>query len=105
MEGTVFAQWLNKCYKNELNELFSKAIVEFNNKPFDASGRKYEEHPGGMYGAVLMQREGRSVELYLDGACGFESIKRIAEALGITLQWNKESNNYKNHTFYTAIIN
>lgn len=39
----------------------------------------------------------------IDGACGFSSVERIANAIGITLQWNPESNRYKNHTYYTAI--
>jgi hypothetical protein len=38
----------------------------------------------------------------IDGSCGFNSVESIANAIGITLQWNKESDRYKNHEYYIA---
>lgn len=108
MQGTSFAQWLEHAYQEEL--------IKFNNdnginerppvntyESKDGIIRKYALP--GYYGmSVIVKPNGKS-EVHLDGACGMRSIEQIAEAIGIKLQWNPESGKYKNHTYYTAIIN
>lgn len=99
MTGTSFAQWLTMCYQDELQKLFAEEIATF-----QTSGKTFDyAKKSGFYGAMLTRKADRA-GIVLDGACGFESMKRIAEAIGIKLQWNKESDRYKNSSFYTAII-
>lgn len=110
MQGTSFAQWLENYYEMQLNGLFMEEIIAFKAMPLNESGYKRkgelkDKDGNPFYGTSLYQSKDGKIQLHLDGACGFESMKRIAEAIGIKLQWNKESNKYKNHTFYTAIIN
>jgi hypothetical protein len=108
MQGTAFGEWLQTAFQSELlSKLESKALI--------VGARHYDTKEGRLayfpidkfYGAELreLQKADGTTEKYicLDGGCGFEAIKWIAEAIGIKLQWNKESDKYKNHSFYTAI--
>lgn len=108
MQGTALGEWLQTAYAMQLNGLFMEEIVSFKEKPFREGYRSQhklkDKHGVEYYGASLFQKYGGKIQLYLDGGCGFGSIERIANAIGIIIQWNKESNKYKNHTFYTAII-
>lgn len=65
MLGTVFANWLATNY---LDLIIEKV------KPYDEEGN-------GMYG--LFRRDER---YWMDGACGFDSIKRIAEEAGFCVE-------------------
>lgn len=108
MQGTAFGEWLQNEYQSELIKLNNdNGINEL--KPVNT----YETIKGierkytlpGFYGMSLYVKPDNSVNVHLDGGCGFESMKTIAEAIGIILKRNPESNKYKNHTYYTAIIN
>jgi hypothetical protein len=108
MQGTAFAEWLQGEYQAELIRLNNdKGInVRIPDNTYETSKgviRRYSLP--GFYGMSLHVNPDSSVKVYLDGGCGMESMKTIAEALGITLKWNPESDKYKNHTYYTAIIN
>lgn len=111
MQGTSFAHWLEKEYQTELCILFSKEIKDIEPKTdcrSYKSGDTTIKHMAAydFYGATIYQNgKNLSVRVGLDGGCGMDSMKRIAEAIGIKLQWNPESEKYKNHTYYTAIIN
>lgn len=103
MQGTVLAQWLQNEYQQQLQEHFKKEMSEVTYKDYAAySGYK---SINGFYGAQISGPEGKPLRITLDGGCGFNSIEHIANAIGIFLKWNPESNKYKNHTYYTAIIN
>jgi hypothetical protein len=110
MQGTALGEWLQNAYSFQLNGLFMEEIVAFKERPFNEndyrSKHKLKDKDGNeYYGASLFEKRGGKMRLILDGGCGFSSIERIANAIGIKLKWNKESDNYKNHSFYTAIIN
>lgn len=109
MAGTALGEWITNAFSTQLNGLFMEEIISFKGRPFNGEYRsqhKLKDKNGvEFYGASLFQKEEGKIQLYLDGGCGFGSIERIANAIGIKLQWNKESDKYKNHTFYTAIIN
>lgn len=105
MQGTAFGQWIEGHYQNELKSHFSAEIAAVTDKDYsDYSGYCYKSIDG-FYGAKISGKQGKELRITLDGGCGMDSMKRIAEALGIKLQWNPESDKYKNHTYYTAIIN
>lgn len=111
MQGTVLGQWLTNEYQEQLVKLFANELdsLAYSNK--EGTIQKGIETKFGTtqkyYGGYL-HVDARGPKYYrvsLDGACGIESMKRIAEAIGITFKWNPESEKYKNHTYYTAIIN
>lgn len=116
MQGTVLGQWLTDHYQQQLISLFNNDLTALASDPnahsYDKKGIKVRfgypiptsKGHERYYGANLYE-EGGKFRVLLDGACGFDSIKRIAEAIGITFKWNPESNRYKNHTYYTAFIN
>lgn len=108
MQGTSFAEWLQAAFQCELHNLLVAKGIRTRN-----AHNSYEEKGGvtsvyslpEFYGMNYYVKANGDSHVVLDGACGFDSMRRIAEAIGIKLQWNKESGRYKNHTFYTAIIN
>lgn len=112
MKGTSLGEWLQKEYQTELCQLFSNEIKYLE---VDNAARSYNTEEGAkikyikaekFYGAIIYQNtKNLSVSVSLDGACGFESMQRIAEAIGIQIKWNPMSNEFKNHSFYTASIN
>jgi len=111
MQGTSFAQWLQNNYQHELLQLFSNQLQQLKSNPNAESYLSKKQktiytYQTGFYGAHLYHNTATNESrVTLDGACGFESIKQVAEAIGIKLKWNPESNKYKNHAYYTAIIN
>lgn len=66
--GTVFGSWLSKNYKEEIEAL---------------------ENKSNFYG-IYSRKDG---SFYLEGACGFECMEKIAEAIGLkvyTIHFNRK---------------
>jgi hypothetical protein len=89
MIGTVFGDWLEAEYQRELVE----HVKELPKIPYGTIGRLQisEEINPSYYGLTI--REDGSVAL--DGACGINCMIRIAEAIGLEVQWE---GNRKGHT-------
>lgn len=107
MQGTAFAQWLESGFQPELKLMcrengIGEQLPQRNYTKGGVIVRVYDLP--GYYGLTVHTPDKGTEMVHLDGGCGFDSMKRIAEAIGIKLQWNKESARYKNHTFYTAIF-
>jgi hypothetical protein len=110
MQGTAFAQWLASDYQAELQELFKDEIAQLKTALDEKysyedgkKGKVYYSSNKSFYGNDIYYRPSDSkVWVSLDGACGFSSIETIANHIGITLKWNKESDRYKNDSWYTA---
>jgi hypothetical protein len=111
MRGTVFADWLQATYQDRLVALaktkkkgvFDRRIWnaamgdDSTYKTLDAD-RKVHLYGGKYYEngarATIWDRKGENVKGYkavppyveLDGGCGFESMRRIAEAIGLKLR-------------------
>ena len=64
MQGTVFGEWL---MANHMEEIIEKV------KPYDESNCNYGFHF-------------RNDKYYLDGACGLDSMIRIAEKIGLEIE-------------------
>lgn len=111
MAGTVLGQWLNNEFQEQLVKLFASELDELALSGDKGQIREGIETKFGTtrkyYGGYLHvdARGPKHYRVSLDGACGLDSMKRIAEAIGITFKWNPESDRYKNHTYYTAFIN
>lgn len=91
MIGTVFGDWLESEYQAELVELVSRLPLESCGYSVAGYRRVKEEIKPRFYGLTV--RPDGSVSL--DGACGQSSMTRIAEALGLEIQWE---GNKKGHT-------
>ena len=79
MRGTVLADWLQATYQDRLKKIASRMHYRYSKgktlKP--NSAKNY------LYGGNWYKDENR---VSLDGGCGWSSIKRIAEAIGLTIQ-------------------
>lgn len=109
MQGTCLADWLEKEFQAELRKLANDSGVN-ETTPARTYGTKGKDltrvyDVPGFYGFMIYVTDHPvTAKARLDGGCGFSSMQRIAEAIGIQLKWNKESDKYRNHSFYTAII-
>lgn len=81
MVGTVVGEWIEATYQDRLKALRPHRMW---NKDDHTDVRC--DLPDLLYGLThYVTREGRYVKSKLDGACGIESMQRIAEALGISM--------------------
>lgn len=102
MRGTVFGEWLQNTYAERLLELAKKTPGAFSQCNWNGelgpdahyarvpAERKVELY-GGTYYANGGQgksdyHDARSPFVSLDGGCGFESMRRIAEAIGLNIR-------------------
>jgi hypothetical protein len=108
MQGTCLGQWIENSFQLELLDKMERKAIIIGARHYDTKAGRVSHFPiegfSGIWLKELQKTNGtKEQSITLDGGCGFESMKRIAEAIGIKLQWNKESDKYKNHSFYTAI--
>jgi hypothetical protein len=107
MQGTAYANWLQNAYQSRLAMFMIENGVNEQtpcNTYSTKNGviRRYEL--SGYYGMWMSVNPDGKSEVILDGGCGFSCMEKIAKAIGIRLKWNKESDRYKNHSFYTVFI-
>lgn len=79
MTGTVVADWLVAEHQDKLMKLVKNEMSSVDGHDGDAN---YVSFPR-FYGMTYVVNGGR---VTVDGACGIESVRRIAEACGIELQ-------------------
>lgn len=91
MIGTVFGDWLESEYQAELVELVASLPLEDCGYSVAGYRRVNREINPRFYG-LTVKPDG---SVSLDGACGQSSMIRIAEALGLEVQWE---GNKKGHT-------
>jgi len=82
MLGTSFGAWLTETYQDALREIGDRAHITYN-ETFDVT-----RNDDGLYG-MYRYADGR---IHLDGACGIESMHKIAKALDIRVRatWNRK---------------
>lgn len=106
MQGTSLGKWLQADYTNRIEKLFSKEIEKAKEQKPLKLNNYIRVIPEKFHGVTIIRNvKTNRISVYVDGAAGFDSMRRIAESIGINLKWNAESDRYKNHSFYTAIIN
>lgn len=92
MIGTVFAQWLQKTYPEKIKAIAHRAhgvyIIGLDGK-YDRQPEN--KNPDSLYGMtaeyVAVWAPQNLKRVTLDGACGIESMRRIAEACGFEVEW------------------
>lgn len=79
MLGTVFGEYISNEYHNRLIDLTPNYGSLDNTK--------------GFYGLVIWDKDNKLVHhytegchVYIDGACGYSCVERIAEAIGLTIE-------------------
>lgn len=75
MRGAVFAEWLNKTYGSRYFDL--------DLEPADKDGRIHSRKFYGL--SHYVSDKGKPVR-YIDGACGFDTVRRLCEAIGINVR-------------------
>jgi hypothetical protein len=78
MVGTVFADWLVDCYQDRLTEISDRASSVWCN-----GSRLRNDAPDALYGMTYNEADKR---VLVDGACGLDSVRRIADAIGLAVQ-------------------
>lgn len=95
MIGTVFGDWLESEFQAELVELSKGLELELYGD--GKTGIRVPTRKAGLYGFFVNPNG----SVTLDGGCGITSMKQIAEAIGLEVQWE---GNKKGHTigYYVA---
>lgn len=81
MLGTVFGDWLQDAYAGELLTISGRADHFWAGLTATAGVRQDR-----LYGLTCNSTIPSETRVYLSGSCGLESMKRIAEAIGLTVQ-------------------
>ena len=96
MIGTVFGQWLSSVYQDRLMSKAAELMsIPDASSPYGTTGWVQFKN---LYGMVYRPAspDGKSpAKVSLDGACGIESMRRIAESIGLEVEWE---GNRKGHT-------
>jgi hypothetical protein len=100
MEGTSFGDWVETRFQDELLELANRKPVDKYNKDSKEWERvptdnKYRGSGSELYGLTAYTKGGEIVKVSLDGACGFESIQRIFNALGLEVKYLRSTKSTK----------
>lgn len=93
MVGTVLGKWLEDVHQDALRGIGNRAYYTWTSYPLLA-------RENGLYGMYLRESDG---SVTIDGACGIESVTRIAAEIGVTItraKWDRKGNT----TAYNAIV-
>lgn len=99
--GAAFAEFLTASFQPELCRLHLRASraytvggpLNYKRRAARYDGRTGRtKHPRGLYGMTAYYRPGerRAYEVRLDGACGFDSMRRVVDAMGLRLEFVAE---------------
>jgi len=100
MQGTAYAEWLQAEFQDRLTKPDIADQADWTIESEKTNIRKYTGDRI-FYGMGLNIYK-TSRRIVLDGGCGMDSMKRIAEAIGITLQYVRTKG--KDNTVYLAEI-
>jgi hypothetical protein len=76
MIGTVFGDWLEENYQDELRKIPARAYSRFD-------GERFVGEKGDLYGMTLYLKDG---SIRLDGGCGIRAMLDIAKAIGLEVE-------------------
>ena len=83
MKGTVFGDMINKYFAHELKKLSSKDFYGLSHYNPNAKTCKRR----------FLKRATSNTKTYVDGGCGFDSMRRILEKIGYKIQFVNETKN------------
>lgn len=91
MEGTVLAQYLVREFQERLMTIADRARVQCIQHENMEWSRITEE--GGLYGMTYLKPKSLKPHVTINGACGSDSVLKIAKEAGITLNSTKIGRN------------
>ena len=92
MKGTVLGEMINKYFTHELKKLSTKDFYGLSHYNPNAKTSKRR----------FLKRATSNTKTYVDGGCGFDSMRRILEKIGFKIQLVKEG---KNSSIYVLLSN
>lgn len=92
MTGTVFGDWLQEVYQERLKKMADRARGYWDKETLSQGNLSGGDKLCGM---TAYMKSGELEKVSLDGACGIESMVRVAEAIGLEVQ---RTYNRKGHT-------
>lgn len=82
MAGTCFAAWLKLQYADRLKKLYTPGFY----------GLQFvKKKKNGKY--IYLKRYNEGCQIYLDGACGWSSMEKVAKAIKLTITQSYRSAN------------
>ncbi len=104
MTGTVFADWIEDVYQNELRSIsdLAQSMAFYDGKDF--IGREHLH--GGLYGMTTIRNTQAPDKVSLDGACGLDCIIGTCNAIGLSIQktYDRSKRNPSLYAFYVSKI-
>ena len=86
MTGTVFGEWLQDAHQDALRVIAHCAAAYYDGTGNGYTARAGERwQPSNRNGLLYGMTEFHDGRIVLDGACGIESMTRVAEAIGLEL--------------------
>lgn len=90
MIGTVFGQWLQWKYQDRLLALADRAAAVSDDSGYHSKGDDHaswhDKGNGLLYGMTYHTKTGKDRYVSLDGACGIDSMRLIADQIGLSVQ-------------------
>lgn len=97
MIGTCFGEWLQKTYQDRLLKIKDKFSRYENGKFISIDETQKEPFSKKLYGGTYYTEKN---VVMLDGACGIDSMRRIAEAIGLEITDNFNRRTRRNDGFF-----
>lgn len=100
MKGTSFGNWIERDFQAELlalvhsvpRENISWCIYQKQDGPkWERPAETRTGREERFYGLTVIVDEKGKEKVNLDGACGFESMRRVLQAIGLDIRWLHET--------------
>lgn len=86
MVGTVLGDWLEDVKHSELMTLIGNNPELAYYDSIDSKRLETPTRPNALYGVYAYYKDGKLVEVKVDGGCGVNSVQRVIEVLGYTFE-------------------
>ena len=96
MKGTVLGEMINKYFTHELKKLVANSGSM--DTPSGYYGLSHYNPKAKTHKRRFLKRATSNTKTYVDGGCGFDSMRRILEKIGFKMQFVKETKNSKTYT-------
>ena len=97
MKGTVLGEMINQFFPNELKKLVANSGSL--DTPIGFYGLSHHNTKAKTGKRRFLKRANKNTDSYVDGACGFDTMKAILHKIGFKIQFVKENKNSLTYTF------
>ena len=96
MKGTVLGEMINKYFPNELKKLVANSGSL--DSPRGFYGLSHYNKKAKSHKRRYLKRATKNTKSFVDGGCGFDSMRRILEKIGYKIQFIRETKNSLTYT-------